>query len=124
LEDLKKLPRVEASATLQGSGNCQSGFNKFDRTSGTTWSQDAVSTTKWGGIRLQDLMKHTGLGDKLKAEEIGNMHHIQFGGLDGLMASIGIKKAMNPYNDVIVAYELSDELIPRDHGYPLCVIVP
>jgi sulfite oxidase len=124
LEDLKKLPKVEVTTTLQCSGNRRSGFNKFDRTSGTTWSQGAVSTAKWGGVRLRDLMKHAGLGDELEAEEKGNMQHVRFYGLDGMMASIGIEKAMNPYGDVIVAYEMNDEPLPRDHGYPLRVIVP
>jgi len=31
---------------------------------------------------------------------------------------------MNPFGDVILAYEMNGEEIPRDHGYPLRVIVP
>lgn len=39
-------------------------------------------------------------------------------------ASIPIEKALNPAGDVILAYEMNGEPIPRDHGYPLRVIVP
>jgi len=31
---------------------------------------------------------------------------------------------MNYYGDVILAYEMNDTEIPRDHGYPLRLIVP
>ncbi len=37
-------------------------------------------------------------------------------------ASIPFEKAMSP--EVIIAYQMNGEDIPRDHGYPLRVIVP
>lgn len=39
-------------------------------------------------------------------------------------SSIPIEKALDPYGDVILAYEMNGEPIPRDHGYPIRVIVP
>lgn len=39
-------------------------------------------------------------------------------------ASIPISKAMDPRADVILAYEMNGELLSRDHGFPLRVIVP
>lgn len=33
-------------------------------------------------------------------------------------------KALNPQNDVILAYEMNGEPIPRDHGFPVRAIVP
>ena len=39
-------------------------------------------------------------------------------------ASIPIEKVMNPYGDVILAYKMNGKDLPRDHGYPLRVIVP
>jgi len=44
--------------------------------------------------------------------------------LDGMKASINMEKATNPYGDLIIAYEMNDEALPRDHGFPLRVIVP
>ena len=35
-----------------------------------------------------------------------------------------MEKVTNPYSDVIIAYEMNDEALPRDHGFPLRVIVP
>ena len=42
-----------------------------------------------------------------------------------MRASIPIEKALSPFGDVLLAYEMNDcEELPRDHGYPLRVIVP
>lgn len=39
-------------------------------------------------------------------------------------ASITLSKAMDPRGDVILAYEMNGVPLPRDHGYPIRVIVP
>jgi sulfite oxidase len=124
MDDIQKLPKTEINATLQCSGNRRGGFNEVKRTSGTAWGQGAVSTAKWGGVKLTDLMMLAGLGDPIEAEEKAGMEHVRFHALDGMQASIGIERAMNPYGDCIIAYEMNGEPLPRDHGYPLRVIVP
>lgn len=39
-------------------------------------------------------------------------------------ASIPFRKAMDKYGDVILAYKMNGEPLPKDHGYPVRVIVP
>lgn len=124
LEELKKMPQTTITTTMQCSGNRRSGFNKYGRTSGTTWGQGAISTAQWTGVKLSYLLQQAGLDDAIDAEENEGLQHVRMVSLDGLMASISIEKAMNPYGDCIVAYEMNGELLPRDHGYPLRVIVP
>ena len=36
-----------------------------------------------------------------------------------MKASINMEKVTNPYGDVIIAYEMNDEALPRDHRFPL-----
>mmetsp|Transcript_247 Transcript_247/g.431 ORF Transcript_247/g.431 Transcript_247/m.431 type:complete len:638 (+) Transcript_247:134-2047(+) len=156
LAQIKSLPKVEVTTTLQCSGNRRSGFNDFRRTSGTPWGQGAISTAKWGGARLVDVLMLA--SDQLADDEKGskpendatststsndkgsllqtlqnlqtildehpNLQHLRFESIDGMLASIDILKALSPFGDVIIAYDMNDEPLPRDHGYPLRVIVP
>lgn len=124
LRDIRRMPKVEITATLQCSGNRRGGYNAFKRTSGTSWGQGAISTARWGGVRLRDLIKRVGLEDEIDAQENGKLEHVRFHAMDGMSASVGIEKAMNPYGDVILAYEMDGKPLPRDHGYPLRAIVP
>jgi sulfite oxidase len=117
LEELKKkFPKKSIIATIQCGGNRRSEYNKIEKTLGTPWSIGAISTAKWSGILLKDFLEYYGIDDQIK--------HIEFESIDSLKASIPIEKALNPFGDVILAYEMNDEEIPRDHGYPLRAIVP
>jgi sulfite oxidase len=55
---------------------------------------------------------------------------LQFEGLDldptshPFGASIPLWKAVERIGEVILAYEMNGEPLPRDHGYPVRVIVP
>lgn len=121
LEEMKQMPRTDVVATLQCSGNRRSGFNKFQKTSGTGWGQGAISTAKWTGVRLSYLLKRAGLDNAIEAQEKHKLHHVRMYSLDGMSASVPIEKVMNPYGDVIIAYEMNNQILPRDHGYPLRV---
>lgn len=124
LDELKAMKKTEIISTMQCSGNRRSGFNGHQRTSGTPWGQGAISTAKFGGVLLKELLAKAGLDDPIKAEEEMGLEHVRFYAMDGMEASIGIEKACNPYGDVLVAYEMNGEPLPRDHGFPLRVIVP
>jgi sulfite oxidase len=125
LQDLKALPKVDVVTTLQCSGNRRGDMNSVRKTSGTSWSQGAISTAKFSGVRLIDVLKAAGVEDPIAlTEKDGVQKHLRMESLDGMKASIVMEKATNPYGDVIIAYEMNDEPIPRDHGFPLRVIVP
>lgn len=55
---------------------------------------------------------------------------MQFEGLDTdaanmpYGASVPIEKAMDQKGDVILAYEMNGEPLPKDHGYPVRVVAP
>ena len=60
----------------------------------------------------------------------GEYEHIHFEGYDKDMennsygSSIPITKGLDLHGDVLLAYKMNGEDIPRDHGYPVRVIVP
>jgi sulfite oxidase len=47
-------------------------------------------------------------------DEVGNQY----------CCSFPFEKAIDPYGDVIIAYEMNGVEIPRSHGYPVRAIVP
>jgi len=87
----------------------------------------AIGNATWTGVRLRDVLKHCGMDEEMTAQ---TLQHIQFEGWDMDMAgeaygaSIPIEKAMRNTGDVLLAFEMNGEPLPRDHGYPLRVIVP
>ena len=122
LEDIKKMECKKVLSTIQCGGNRREELNTINKTSGTSWNYGAISTAEWSGVPLCDLLIKFGMLDN----DINNckIKHVHFEGYDGVKASIPIEKAMNSYGDVIIAYKMNGEEIPRDHGYPLRVIIP
>ena len=102
------MPSKKIITTIQCGGNRR---GEFDKTSGTQWDIGAISTAEWEGVPLFNLLNH-------KAK------HIHLVGYDGVKVSIPYKKGANCFGDVILAYKMNGEDIPRDHGYPVRIIVP
>ncbi|KAM3935203.1 sulfite oxidase, mitochondrial isoform 2-T2 [Leptodactylus fuscus] len=126
LKDLKtKFSRHEVTATLQCAGNRRSEMNAIKIVKGLDWGTAAISTAKWAGVRLRDVLLDAGY-----TEDMPNVQHVQFEGLDQDItgtkygASISFKRAMSKDHDVLLAYEMNGEALPKDHGFPLRVIVP
>eukprot|EP00756_Hemistasia_phaeocysticola_P019350 Hpha_TRINITY_DN15652_c0_g2::TRINITY_DN15652_c0_g2_i1::g.98658::m.98658/K00387/SUOX; sulfite oxidase len=130
LNELKeKFQHVKITATLQCAGNRRKEMNEAVRpTDGLAWGDGAISNALWTGVRLRDVLKHCGLTDD-KAEELG-LDHVQFEGSDeGLDkmpygVSISSQRALAPREDVILAWEMNNEPLARDHGHPLRVVCP
>lgn len=122
LEDIKKMEHKKVISTIQCGGNRRGELNTIDKTSGTSWNYGAISTAEWSGVPLRDLLIKFGVLDN--DINNGKIKHVHFEGYEGVKASIPIEKAMNSYGDVIIAYKMNGEEIPRDHGYPLRVIIP
>jgi DMSO/TMAO reductase YedYZ molybdopterin-dependent catalytic subunit len=108
---------------LECSGNRRSYFNP--RTYGEQWEDGAISQGVWKGTALSDLLQICGI--KNSAVEVVFEGH-DFGNrkdMDGIFRyarSLPLKKAL--VEDTIIAYELNDESIPFEHGFPLRLIVP
>eukprot|EP00245_Coleochaete_scutata_P010478 TRINITY_DN3671_c0_g2_i1.p1 TRINITY_DN3671_c0_g2~~TRINITY_DN3671_c0_g2_i1.p1 ORF type:complete len:580 (+),score=104.36 TRINITY_DN3671_c0_g2_i1:155-1741(+) len=130
LEDLKtKFKKHTITATLQCSGNRRHEMKEIKEVKGLDWDVGAISTAKFSGVRLCDVLAHAGI-DYESAEGEG-VHHVEFVGLDkdgmtgtGYAASIPVDKAVDPHADVLLAYEMNGEVLPADHGYPVRVVVP
>ncbi|XP_029809713.1 sulfite oxidase, mitochondrial isoform X1 [Suricata suricatta] len=124
LDDLYKFPKHEITVTLQCAGNRRSEMTQFKEVRGLEWNTGAISTARWAGARLCDVLAKA--GHQLCETEA----HVCFEGLDSdptgtaYGASIPLARAMDPEAEVLLAYEMNGQPLPRDHGFPVRVVVP
>ncbi|XP_034476351.1 probable sulfite oxidase, mitochondrial [Drosophila innubila] len=123
LEEIKALPKHSVTAAIMCGGNRRSEMTRVKPVKGLSWGAGAVGNAKWSGARLCDVLQAMGVQPSEKL-------HVIFEGADldptshPYGASIPLSKAMDPRGDVLLAYEMNNEPLSRDHGYPIRVIVP
>ena len=129
LEDLKrKFPQHTVTATIQCAGNRREELNSVKEVKGLPWTGGAIGNATWTGVKLRDVLEAAGLRPEQAEEQI---RHVHFEGMDknpltGQVygASIPVEKALDPRGDCVLAHTMNDAELPRDHGYPLRVVVP
>ncbi|KAF9401113.1 hypothetical protein BGX21_002648 [Mortierella sp. AD011] len=127
---ISKWPKATVTATIQCAGNRRDGLAAVKEVSGVIWKSGAVSTATWSGARLCDVIRDVA---DIPADDLSRMlrdFHVSFEAGDHVRedvcygGSIPLRKAMDPLGDVILAYEMNDQPLAREHGFPLRVIVP
>jgi sulfite oxidase len=146
LDELKtKFKHHTIATTIQCAGNRRAEMSGIKQVNGLSWDTTALSTANWTGVLLADVLASIGVreedcrpvNDCEISENIENcddcnniIQHVQFEGLDVdaegkcYGASIPFSTALDHRKDVLLAFEMNGEPIPRDHGFPLRVIVP
>lgn len=99
-EQIKSMPSVAEYATLE----CIS-----DEISG-----DLISTALWKGVRLKSILEQAGV----MPEAI----FIVFRCYDGYDVGIPLERGL--FEGTLLAYEMNGAALPKEHGFPLRVIVP
>lgn len=124
MDDIKtRFTPYEVTTTIQCGGNRREEFNKLEETSGISWGCGAMSTATFKGALLRDILTFSGLMTPQSAKRDG-VKHVIFEGMDDMQASIPIEKALSPYGDVLLAYEMNGTTLPPEHGHPLRLVVP
>ncbi|KAI5857405.1 Oxidoreductase, molybdopterin-binding domain-containing protein [Durotheca rogersii] len=123
VQDLKaRFQQHAVTAVLQCSGNRRNDMTRYaQKTNGLQWTVGAISCAKWEGVRLRDVLADAGLSLEDPGEDA---KHVQFSGLEAYGASIPVAAALDPMGDVLLAFKMNDAVLPRDHGFPVRVIVP
>jgi sulfite oxidase len=117
-----KFSQHTVTAVLQCSGNRRKNMTDYARkTNGLQWGVGAISCAKWEGVRLRDVLADAGLAVDDPPEDA---QHVQFSALEAYGASIPIHAALDPRGDVLLAFKMNDRPLPRDHGFPVRVVVP
>lgn len=118
-------PKINVSSwTLSVYGHVQSPliFDYYNFTSQSSQTEVATlrcvegysGTAKWRGIPLHDILNlvHVKKGAK----------DIIFRAYDGYSSSLTLEEATK--NDVLLAYEMNDETLPINQGFPVRVVAP
>ena len=120
LDDLRRLPQVTQTITLECAGNGRS-FHK-PPASGLQWEHGAVGTAGWRGVRLADVLQ--------LARPRATARHVVPDGNDtpptpqapDFIRSHPIQKAMEPHT--MIALEMNGQPVPHLHGGPARLLVP
>ncbi|KAI0369801.1 hypothetical protein BV20DRAFT_996285 [Pilatotrama ljubarskyi] len=116
---------IEIPVTLGCDGNRRREVNMVKRTVGFNWTASGVSTAIWRGILVRDVLLACGVRDAPENER----WYLNFEGADlpssgPYATSIPLSHAMDPTNDVLLAFGMNGRVLHPDHGYPLRVIIP
>ncbi len=116
LDDLKKLPKVTSTVTLECAGNGRAFMDP--PVAGIQWEKGAVGNAKWGGAKLSDVLKAAGVTTTGKFIYL-NGADVGVGKQPDFVRQIPFEKA----GDTILAYEMNGEPLPKFHGAPVRAIV-
>ena len=127
MDDLRdKYEPINIAVALACDGNRRGELNMIKKSKGFTWGGAACSCVYWKGALLHDVLTVAGV---LRTSPSSKRMWINFEGadypLEGKYAtSITLDYAMDPSNDVLLAYEMNNVPLPPDHGYPVRLLIP
>lgn len=117
--DLHKLPSHSVVNTLECAGNGRGLYRP--QVPGVQWGKGAVSTAKFSGPRLRDVLQQAGVKASGK--------HVMFRGLDEVpgkvppfIRSVPIEKALESYT--LIATQMNGSPLTKHHGFPARALVP
>ena len=119
IDEIKKLPAVTITMTLECAGNGRAFFDPA--VAGIQWEKGAVGTARFTGARMSDVLKRVGV--KTSARNV-EMHAADrpLGTMPAFVRQVPMAKAMHP--DTLLAYDMNGQPIPAVHGFPLRAVVP
>jgi DMSO/TMAO reductase YedYZ molybdopterin-dependent catalytic subunit len=124
LADLRKLPSRTVTATMECAGNGRAFLDP--KVKGVQWALGAVGNAEWTGVPLAAVLEKAGLADRavevvLEGTDRGEIKD-QSPGVIPFARSLPLEKARHP--EVLLAHAMNGKDLPRDHGFPLRVVVP
>ncbi|KAL0087160.1 Oxidoreductase, molybdopterin-binding domain-containing protein [Phycomyces blakesleeanus] len=128
VKDIKqKYDKKYVMMAMQCAGNRRDGLHRVKHTKGVIWGPCAIGNGVYAGCRLKDVLESVGVTKDLP--DLGRLH-VSFKSIEQCEedvcygSSIPLTKALDPFGDVLLAYEMNGEPLTRDHGHPLRVVVP
>ena len=132
VDDLRAMPSQDLTVTLECAGNGRLQMRPLP--TGEPWGDYAVSTARWTGVPLSDVLAQAG-PDAAGVE-------VRFEGADhgayhlkpvlpetsredlSFVRALPLAEAADPAAGIIIAYAMNGEPLRQDHGAPFRAIVP
>ena len=123
LRDLRRMRSHTQTVTLECAGNNRAALDP--KVPGEQWRLGAVSTAEWTGVSLVDVLERA--VPARQAREV-LFRGADVGHVDGQREDVSFERSLT-LDDIgsagaLLAYEMNGARLPRQHGYPLRLIVP
>jgi sulfite oxidase len=125
LDELRALaPARTVTASLECAGNRRAELMAVRPIPGeVAWGSTVIGTANWRGVPLAEVLRAVGVRSQARHVAFTSLDEARFEGTTvHFGASIALEKALSP--DVLLAYEMNDEPLTPEHGFPLRGIVP
>lgn len=129
MDSLKRdFNSINIPVVMACDGNRRKELNMIRRSTGFHWGPGGVGCAYWKGVLLCDILREADIQKSDPKLGPGRLW-VHFEGTEdcseGKYATcIPLEYAMDPNNDVLLAYEMNNKTLPPDHGYPVRVIIP
>ena len=122
-DELLKMPSHEITNIMECAGNSRSTMQP--PAEGVQWDNGGVGVSRWKGVSVMTVLEQASLKgvatDVLfEGSDSGTEPHSD-GQLQYAM-SVPLAKLLDP--DTILAYEINGQTLPKDHGFPIRLLVP
>ncbi|GAT28796.1 sulfite reductase [Aspergillus luchuensis] len=128
LQDETRFPRMEKLVTMQCSGTRRIEQialygGQGDEVPQAPWAEGAIGTARYVGISLKKVIKDCGglIAPAKHLELYGAETYIK--DLEAMNYVVSVPWSKVKANEVILAWEMNGEPLPKIHGYPLRVVV-
>nr|POF18611.1 nitrate reductase [nadh] 1 [Quercus suber] len=129
MDDIKNnFEAINIAVALACDGNRRKELNMIKKSKGFNWGSGATGCAYWKGPLLRDVLLAAGV-EAPSAKGESEERWVNFQGADEpsegkYETCIPLSYAMDPTNDVLLAYEMNDVPLPPDHGYPVRLMIP
>jgi sulfite oxidase len=115
---------ADIACTLMCSGNRRSEYNNPEdgETMGLPWRNGSISTARWQGCYLREVFASLGFTAENTLDRGYNF--VTLKGSEDYHISVPLDIVFSRTGDVTMAWKMNGQVLPRDHGYPLRMIVP